>query len=187
MMELLQRLQRAVPQVESWIDDLRVRHGPRAVKASDIASPRLAATVPATILGSARSVSTDAIPFPPVAAYGLPELQAMADMPMAGITFRDMYFVHPSYATEGVHLHELIHIIQWRTLGVGPFLLTYALGIVQHGYAQSPLEAIAFDYQSRFERGVVLDGIVDDVARRAVQDRQDAAVVYRAHGLEMGA
>ena len=108
----------------------------------------------------------------------------MADMPMAGITFRDMYFVHPSYASEAVHFHELIHVIQWRTLGVRPFLLTYALGIIQHGYAESPLEAIAFDYQARFERGVAMSAVVDDVARRAVQTRKDAAAVFQTHGLE---
>jgi hypothetical protein len=95
-------------------------------------------------------VTVDKIPFPPVSAYGLPEFESMANMPMAGITFRDTYFVNPSYSSEGVHFHELVHVIQWSTLDVTEFLLTYAVGIAQHEYIHSPLEAIAFELQTQF-------------------------------------
>jgi hypothetical protein len=132
-------------------------------------------------------VSVDRIPFPPVSAYGLPEFESMANMPMAGITFRDMYFVHPSYSSEGVHFHELVHVIQWSTLGVKEFLLTYAVGIAQHGHFQSPLEAIAFDLQAQFEQEAAIPSIVDLVARHAAGIRDAAATVFRTHGLEMGA
>jgi hypothetical protein len=110
----------------------------------------------------------------------------MADMPMAGITFRDMYFVHPPYSSEGVHFHEMIHVVQWKTLGVRPFLLTYALGILRYGYEQSPLEAIAFESQARFEQGMAMSSVAERVARHALQARQDATAVFHMHGLELG-
>ena len=111
----------------------------------------------------------------------------MADMAMAGITFRDMYFVHPAHATEGVHLHELVHVVQWRTLGVRPFLLTYALGIIQRGYETSPLEAIAFHYQARFEGGLPISDILQQVGEHAVLAQHEAAAVYAANGISIRA
>ncbi|NOT45472.1 MAG: hypothetical protein HOP14_12795 [Acidobacteria bacterium] len=106
-------------------------------------------------------------------------------MPIAGVTFGDMYFVHRVHASEAIHFHELVHVVQWSTLGVDEFLLTYALGIAQHGYVQSPLEAIAFDLQARFEQHGALDGVVEHVARHAVDTREAASAVFSAYGLRM--
>lgn len=187
MTDLLQRLQRALPRVGQWIDALHARHLQKSVPVSDVGFPRLAAYFPTALLNVTRVVSVDRIPFPPVSAYGLPEFEPMANMPMRGITFRDMYFVHPSYSSESLHFHELVHVVQWSTLGAQAFLLTYALGLVQHGYADSPLEAIAFDLQARFEQGTAMRSVAEDVARHAVEARDAASTVFRGHGLELGA
>lgn len=104
---------------------------------------------------------------------------------MAGITFRNFYFVHKDYSTEGLHLHELVHIIQWRTLGVRPFLLTYALGIVQYGYETSPFEAIASDYHVRFERGLSIQRMCEEITQHAIQTGDAAAAVYAANGIDI--
>jgi len=186
MTELLERFLRALPQVEDWINELHSRNIRKGRRASETGFLRLATCMPPALLTATRFAVVDNIPFPPVSSYGLPEFQAMAQMPRAGITFRDMYFVHPSYATEGVHFHELVHVIQWRTLGVRPFLLTYALGFIQHGYAASPLEAIAFEYQARFERRLAMSSVVKNVTRHAERSRDKAAAVYRASGISMG-
>jgi hypothetical protein len=187
MTELFQRLLRALPRVEQWIDDLHSQSMRQARRASETGYVRLGGYFPSTFLTEARFAIVDTIPFPPVSVYGLPEFQAMAEMPMAGITFGNLYFVHPSHATEGIHFHELVHVVQWRTLGVRPFLLTYALGILQHSYEASPLEAIAFDYQARFDRGLAMPSLVEDVARHAGQTRDLAEAVYRANGINMDA
>jgi hypothetical protein len=182
--ELLQRLQRALPQIEQWIDTLHARHLRESTRVCDAGFPRLAASFPMALLRATRVASVATVPFPPVSGYGLPEFQAMADMAMAGITFRDMYFVHPSYSSEGVHFHEMIHVVQWKTLGVRPFLLTYGLGILQHEYEHSPLEAIAYESQARFEQGIAMSSVTEHVGRHALQVSQDAAALFRAHGLE---
>jgi hypothetical protein len=184
--DLLQRLHRALPRVEQWITDLRARHFQGSIAASEVEYPRLAVHFPMDLLKVTRVASVGRIPFPPVSSYGLPEFEAMAGMPMAGITFRDMYFVQPSHSSEGIHFHELVHVVQWSTLGVRDFLLTYALGIVQHGYAESPLEAIAYDLQARFEQGMALPLVAEPIARHAIEARETAMVVFRAHGLALG-
>jgi hypothetical protein len=186
VVELLRRLHAALPKIESWIDDLHARHRTKAVLASGLQFPRLAAVFPADLLSATRVASVSPVPFPPVVDYDLPEFQTIAAMPMAGITFRDMYFVDPAYSCAGVHFHELVHVLQWQALGVRPFVLTYALGVLQCGYERSPLEAIAFEFQAQFEQGTRGLSIAEYVTRDALQARDAAALVFRTHGLEMG-
>lgn len=186
MTDLLRRLQGALPRVEQWIDDLHTSHRGESVRTSDLRFRRLAAHFPASLLTSTRVALVPKIPFPPVSEYGLPEFDAMANMPMAGITFRDMYFVQPSSSSESVHFHELVHVVQWARLGVRDFLLTYALGIVLHGYAGSPLEAIAFELQGQFERKTPVGSVVDRIERHACETREWAASVFAMHGLTLG-
>ena len=184
MRDLLQRLLDALPVMERWIDALHAGHQRDSVAASDLVSQRLFDHFPAAVLERARVVTVAEIPFPPVSAYGLPEFERMATTARAGITFGDMYFVRPD-ASDGVHFHELVHVVQWHALGRRDFLLTYAVGLIQHGYAHSPLEAIAFELQSRFERRVGIDRVVDPVARHAATARDATAELFQAHGLDM--
>lgn len=185
MFELLQRVKLALPKIEAWIDDLHADHRTHSILASELHFPRLADVFPPDLLNATRVASVSAVPFPPVSAYGLPEFEVMANMPMAAITFRDMYFVDRAYSSEGTHFHELVHAIQWKTLRVRPFLLTYALGILQNGYERSPLEAIAFELQEQFELGAGGRLLTEDVARHALQARDAAALVFRAGGLDI--
>ena len=80
-------------------------------------------------------VVSDHIPVPPLSAWGLKEFASLETQPMSGITYLDTYFVLPTAAAdESTHFHELVHIIQWQTLGAKEFLLLYAAGLVEHGY-----------------------------------------------------
>ena len=54
---------------------------------------------------------------------------------------------------ESLHFHELIHVIQWQHLGGNPFLLHYADGLLRFGYADSPMERMAYTLQNQFEEG----------------------------------
>ena len=106
----------------------------------------------------------------------------MEKIRMAGITFRDMYFVDRARASEAIHFHELVHIVQWSALGPADFLLTYGVGLAQFGYASSPLEAIAYDLQATFERGAPIVDIKQSIERHAFRTRQSAAAVLARHG-----
>jgi hypothetical protein len=185
MRDLLQRLQGALPQMAAWIDELHHRHRLVSVSANELGLPRVSQCFPVSLLDHTRAAIVDTIPFPPVSQFGLPEFEPMAVTPKAGITFGSMYFVHESHASESVHFHELVHVLQWQTLGVAKFLSTYAVGLALHGYEASPLEAMAFGLQRAFESHAACDSLVDDIVRETAAAHASARDVFRAHGLEI--
>jgi hypothetical protein len=106
-----------------------------------------------SLLDATYVVVTDAPPVPPLAALGLPEFAWMETQPRA-VTYQDTYFLQTSaVGSESIHFHELVHAIQWQVLGPEDFLLLYAAGLSEHGYENSPLEAMAYAHQARFEAG----------------------------------
>jgi hypothetical protein len=185
--DILGRLQHALPHVKKWMDALHAEHSHECIRASSLGFPRLASYFPRTLLDNAFAVPSDIMPFPPVREYGLPEFEAMANMPMKGITFGNMYFVRPTQSIEELHFHELIHVIQWSKLGIEQFLLTYGLGILQFGYEHSPFETIADEFQDGFQQATELPNVVEDVERHAIAMRDAAEVVFTQHGIEFGA
>src|SRR5260221_3988949 len=187
MRDFLTRLLHALPAVEEWVSDLHAMHAAHSVQVSESSFIRLRQYFPLSVLEHARSVTADVIPFPPVGALGLPEFEAMAAMPMAGITFGHMYFLHRDHVREAIHFHELVHVVQWSALGVTAFLPTYALGFAQHGYEGSPLESMAFDLQAKFERGDDLPRLVDFIRWHADHTRNEAGDVFRSIGIAMAA
>ena len=186
MQDVLRRLQLALPRVREWIIALHAQHRQSAVPVARLGFTRLPGHFPARLLQTTRSVIVPSTPFPPLAHYGLPEFAPMAAMEMGAITFGDMYFVRADANSESLHVHEMVHVVQWGTLGVDQFLLTYAIGILEHGYRESLLEAIAYDSAARFDSGVLpCSGFVEDVANHAVNTRDAAAVTFARHGLSI--
>jgi hypothetical protein len=106
-------------------------------------------------------------------------------MPVSAITFDYMYFVHEGHSSAALHVHELVHVVQWRTLGVQPFLLAYALGILESGYSESPLEAIACQLQAQYEDGAAIPQLFATVSNHAKAEAERAANTFAAHGLRM--
>jgi hypothetical protein len=93
------------------------------------------------------------VPVPPLSAIGFNRFSGFEQMDAAGITYFNTYFVRAAHAhDESLHFHELVHVIQWRQLGPEKFLTVYADGLERFGYRHSPLEAMAYDFQDRFER-----------------------------------
>ena len=187
MRDLLRRVQEALPEIARWIDRLHAQHAARAVSARAAAPARLAGYFPPAFLDSAGVVTGDALPFPPVAEYGLPEFASMATPDMAGITFGHLYFLRKDDPAGGVHFHELVHVVQWQTLGVAEFLSTYAVGLALHSYETSPLESVAFWLEGQFDLGIAPLEVTDFVARHARAARDTAAKVFAKHHLQLGA
>jgi hypothetical protein len=186
MRDLLRRVQEALPEMERWIGRLHAQHDRVAVPAREVAPARLAGYFPSPLLDSARVVTGESLPFPPVAEYGLPEFAGMATPDMAGITFGQMYFVRASDPTGAVHFHELVHVVQWQTLGVADFLSTYAVGLARHSYETSPLESIAFWLEGQFTLGIAPLDVSGFAAKHALAAREAAALVFRKHHLQLG-
>jgi len=187
MRDLLSRLLDALPAVEKWVADLHAKHAAHSVPTCEMGFPRLGQYFPRPLLEHARAVMTDAIPFPPVGALGLPEFEAMGALPMDGITFGHMYFLRREQAEEALHFHELVHVVQWSSLGSAAFLPTYAIGFAQHGYEGSPLESMAFTLQSKFERRHEIPDLVDFIKWDAERARTAAEHLFRSFGMAMTA
>jgi hypothetical protein len=182
--DVLAQLDRALPSVSHWIDDVLDAHRETSTAVSDLGFRRLSASFPPALLESARVAFVQTIPFPPMADLGIQGFDALATMPKAGITFRDMYFVNPRLSFENVHFHELVHVIQWRTLGFDDFLLTYAATVLTDGYWRSPLEAVASELEAEFRRGDCPSRVSERVADGARRARESAIASFRQCGLE---
>ena len=123
------------------------------------------------------------VPFPPVDRFGLSELAYMQQMSFDGITFKDTFFLQQGHASEELHFHELVHVVQWARLGVDNFLLAYGLGLLLFRYAQSPLEQMAYALQRRFELGTAPQELVR-IIEQSTDDiwNQTAMIVQGQHG-----
>jgi hypothetical protein len=76
---------------------------------------------------------------------------------MNGITFVDTIAIADSRGRGTPEIlpllfHELVHVVQYRTLGVHRFIDRYVRGWMENGsvYLRIPLEAHAYDLQSRY-------------------------------------
>jgi hypothetical protein len=152
--EIVQRFYAALPGVRLWIDEYLQAHAAQARAVELLGLKRLGNYYPPALLKQAKTVAVSRVTFPPVEQFGLPEFAQMQQMPFAGITFKDTYFLAQGHTPEELHFHELVHVVQWARLGVDNFLLAYAFGLLQFGYEQSPLEQMAYRLQADFQRGI---------------------------------
>jgi len=152
---VLDRFHAALPRVRQWIEHTLERSEPQAVPVSSLGLPRLARHYPLGLLRTTKAVHVPSTPIPPLGRLGLDELVEMERRSFAAITFRDRVFVVPSEASESLYFHELVHVVQWARLGVERFLWVYGLGLLEHGYRQSPLERMAYRLERGYQRGEV--------------------------------
>ena len=159
--QILARFHLVLPAVREWIDGILEEHKREAVVVSSLGFRGLPQHFPQHLLDKAKVISVSSVPFPPLLKLGLPELSHMERMPLAGITYKDTFFVQESQRSESLHFHELVHVVQWERLGVDNFLLAYGVGLIQFGYEGSPLERMAYILQQSFERGAVPPNLVE--------------------------
>ena len=128
--------------------------------------PRLGKVFPPELLNRAKvRVVRGTVPFPPLSHMGLPEFARFEAMPISGITYKDTFFVNHRRQTESLYFHEIVHVVQWDRLGVDHFLLAYGVGLMQFGYKNSPLEAMAYALQDGFDQGALPDDLMGQIQR----------------------
>jgi hypothetical protein len=146
------------PRVIGWIRATLAAHERHARSVASAGFARLPRYFSDELLAGARFVAVDRVPTPPLAALGLGRFAVFEPIDPDGITYLDTFFVRHGRATdEGLHFHELIHVVQWRLLGPESFLAAYAAGLETFGYRDSPLERMAFDAQAGFASGQIFD------------------------------
>lgn len=181
--DIIRRFHTAIPQVREWIDLFLDAHADRARAVSTLGFTRLSAYFPQELLERARVVSVNRVPFPPVDQFGLPEFAHMQQRTFDGITFKETFFLQQGRASEALHFHELVHVVQWSRLGVDNFLLAYGLGLFATGYDESPLEQMAYTLQRGFESGTLPQGLIHVIEQDtdAIWD-QAAPIVHGPNG-----
>jgi hypothetical protein len=161
--DIIRRLHVALPSVRAWIEEYLLSHADKVRTVHSLGIRRLSECFPEELLVRAKTVTVPQPPFPPVERFGLPEFAPVQQMAFDGITFKDTYFLRQGHTSESLHFHELVHVVQWARLGVDNFLVAYAVGLLQHGYEQSPLEQMAYGLQGEFERRVVMPRLVQRI------------------------
>jgi hypothetical protein len=140
------------PLILGWIEQTLAAHTTQARPVASLGFKRLPQYFSADVLQSARVVYVEEVPMPALSAIGLGQFADFENMDAAGITYLDTFFSHTSMReNERHHLHELVHVLQWRALGPKRFIAAYADGLERYGYRDSPLEAMAFELDKRFK------------------------------------
>jgi len=163
---IIHKFHTVLPAVREWIDKILKEHEPQAVSVGSLGFSRLPQHYPQDLLDKTKVVTVPRVPFPPLRQLGLQELADMEQMQLAGITYKDTFFLHQSYRSESLHFHEMVHIVQWERLGVDNFLLAYGVGLVQFGYKRSPLEQMAYFLQKNFERAILPTDVIPVIHER---------------------
>ncbi len=78
---------------------------------------------------------------------GLPDFSTMA-----AITFDDVVVFHEELTPQLI-FHELVHVTQYRLLGIDEFARLYVQGYLLAGYEGTPLEKCAYELDGRFIMG----------------------------------
>lgn len=147
-----------LPAVLAWVGEILRKHQPYARPVAVCGFNRLGRYFSPQLLAQARVVSLDAPPTPPLSRLGLPQFASFEQMAPLGITYLNTFFVRSGEErNESLHFHELIHVVQWRLLGTENFSLTYAAGLLEAGYRDSPLEVMAYSAEDRFQAGEIFD------------------------------
>ena len=141
--------------VANYISRQRETYVPRAVPLSagqrfDVERffvPEVLDQVRVLVLRGERVANPDF--YPMLTAAGLDNLPDQSSS--SAITFRDVVVAHDSCSV-GLLFHELVHVEQYRQLGVSTFAEMYVRGFLDGGcYDAIPLEVNAYSLSERFE------------------------------------
>ncbi|WP_077662992.1 hypothetical protein [Salinivibrio proteolyticus] len=65
-----------------------------------------------------------------------------------------------------IHIHELMHTVQWCQLGGVGFLEKYVQEINEYGYDDAPLENMAYELGRSFKSGAAATDVVELVRQK---------------------
>jgi hypothetical protein len=144
----------AYPKMLDWIHETLASYRKAARTVASMQFARLPLYFGNILLQDAHYVPINRVPIPPLSTMGLKRFAAFVQGDSDGITYLNTYFLKRRHVSnEALHFHELIHVIQWQSLGPERFLKTYAEGLERFGYENSPLEKMAYEAEDLFKRG----------------------------------
>lgn len=144
-----------------WVEEQRNIHRPHARALSDVEKDEFGFFFDPEILDIARIRSVPVVENPGFYSdiRDLKPPQLLDFSAAAGITFKDTIliadrFVRTDSQARSVVFHELVHVVQYRALGLRGFISRYVKSWFENdfSYCAIPLEAQAHALQERFER-----------------------------------
>lgn len=107
-------------------------------------------------LDRVRLIESPAVEIPVPAFYNFLRVAGVTDLPdfthVTAITFDDLIVAREPLKPR-ILLHELVHVAQYRILGVDRFAQLYVRGFLRsRKYEDIPLERIAYELDARFWR-----------------------------------
>jgi len=147
--------------VHDWIQSQRAEHLPVARALTSRERMTLSAHFAEETLAQARTARVERVPSPPFFGGILKQLEFIGKRvhfnfsTAAGITFGECVLIVDPGVPIDLLFHEMVHVEQYRILGVKEFARAYVQGIVDSDfiYEKIPLEAIAFGMTARFTAG----------------------------------
>jgi hypothetical protein len=147
--------------VHGWIESQRAEHLAGARPLTDRERMALSAHFAEETLAQARVAQVERVPSPAFFGGVLKQLEFIGKRvhfnfsAAAGITFGECVLIVDPGVPVNLLFHEMVHVEQYRILGMEEFARAYVQGIVDSDfiYEKIPLEAIAFGMTARFTAG----------------------------------
>lgn len=146
------QVDRIIADVASFIREQRHLYARSAQPVGEADRVRLAIHFSAEMLDSTRLVRVRSLSNPdfysPLEQLGFTNLPQFRDM--AAVTFVDVVVAQQEF-TPSLLFHEMVHIVQYRQLGVDKFAELYVRGFLETGeYLSIPLERVAYHLEDMF-------------------------------------
>lgn len=161
-MAVLQPLVAPVSRItHNWIAAERLKHLPISRPLTSAECSGLASHFSAQCLASARLACVDKIPTPTfvrrvVDRFEFLQKRIQFDFSSAsGMTLGECILVVAPDPSVELLFHELVHVEQYRILGLKGFARAYVQGVIDSNfvYDKIPIEAAAFELTTRFTEG----------------------------------
>ncbi len=167
------RLARPLVPLISWMTARYIAHHRRRLGAQGTSIPgelltSLQQYFPPAVLAETRIVQAtmpEPLLYPLVGLFGIKGLLDMSSI--GAITLVDVV-AYPDELDCQTLFHELVHVVQYRVLGLKKFARLYVTGFLKGGgYEGIPLERQAYELGARFERDPEkVFSVEEDVIRR---------------------
>ena len=141
-----------ISNVALFVEEQRREHAPESRRLSDLERVSLAVHFPGDVLERVRVTRVKHLQNPPF--YAELERMGFQNLPqfrrMAAVTFVDV-IVAQSEFTPSLLFHELVHVVQFKELGLHRFAELYVRGFLETGeYLSIPLERVAYHLEGLF-------------------------------------
>ncbi len=157
----------ALPLFIEWMNRLLDNYRKQAISVADFGFRKIDVVYPPNLRKQAGIVSLkESIPLPPFKKLGLVEFNELEQLNAIGVTYKDLIFLLEDHLTEINCFHEMVHVVQWKHLGVEKFLVAYGMGLIMNGYFENPLEQIAYNYQQKLEANALPMNFLEETRKQ---------------------